>query len=151
MDYPLTAKQAERTDTLLNLLSNNNRNIYPEEPQHVIFKQLRQSFMTAGEAFKAIDAPTQAVIVPYKQAKQLIIELCAVSRDFNAELYRSCLKKAQKFSVNVFPHDWKKLQDLEAVYEIHPGEGVYFLDECYYSNEFGLATERVAKAEANIL
>ncbi len=146
MVYPLKEKEAGRTDTLLSLLSNNKSNIHQEEPM-----QLRQSFMTAGNAFKAIDAPTHSVIVPYEQGKQLITELCGLSTAFNAASYYACLKKAQKFSVNVFPNVWKKLLEQKAVIEIQPGEGVYCLDERYYSPEFGLSTEPVGKTEATIL
>ncbi|WP_217426483.1 CRISPR-associated helicase Cas3' [Candidatus Methylobacter favarea] len=146
MAYSLNEKQAGRIDTLLSLLSNNKSNIHREEPL-----QLRQSFMTAGNAFKAIDAPTQSVIVPYEQGEQLIAELCGLSTAFNAPGYYACLKQAQKFSVNVFPNVWKKLLEQKAVHEIHPGEGMYCLDERYYSPEFGLSTEPVGKTEAIIL
>ncbi|PXX17651.1 CRISPR-associated Cas3 family helicase [Nitrosomonas ureae] len=146
MAYPLNEKQIGRTDTLLNLLSENKFNTGAGVPLH-----LKQSFMAAGNAFKAIDAPTQSVIVPYKQGKQLITELCGIAKEFDAANYYSCLKQAQKFSVNVFPNVWKKLLEHKAVYEIHPGEGVYYLDERYYSPEFGLSTETDAKAEVTIL
>ena len=72
MAYPLTEKQAGRNDTLLSLLSDNRLNIGRTQPF-----QLRQSFKTAGKAFKAIDAPTQAVIVPYGEGKEIIAGLCA--------------------------------------------------------------------------
>ena len=106
--------------------------------------------MTAGNAFKAIDAPTQAVIVPYQQGKQLITELCGIAKEFDAASYYSCLKQAQKYSVNVFPNVWKKLREQDAVSEIQ-GEGVYYLENHFYSSEFGLSSEPVSKAEAIIL
>ena len=146
MDYPLTDKQVGRTDSLLNLLSENKSNIGAGTSMH-----LKQSFMTAGNAFKAIDAPTQSVIVPYGQGKELITELCGLAKKFDAARYYICLKQAQKFSVNVFPNVWRKLLEQQAVYEIQPGEGVYYLDERYYSKEFGLSSEPVSKAEAIIL
>jgi CRISPR-associated endonuclease/helicase Cas3 len=146
MDYPLTDKQVGRTDSLLNLLSENKSNIGAGTSMH-----LKQSFMTAGNAFKAIDAPTQSVIVPYRQGKELITELCGLAKKFDAARYYICLKQAQKFSVNVFPNVWRKLLEQQAVYEIQPGEGVYYLDERYYSKEFGLSSEPVSKAEAIVL
>jgi len=146
MVYPLTEKQVGRTDTLLNLLSDNKFNTGANTSLH-----LKQSFKTAGDLFKAIDAPTQSVIVPHEQGKHLITELCGLSTAFNAKSYYDCLKKAQKFSVNVFPNVWRKLIDQNAIIEIHSGEGVYYLDERYYSKEFGLSTEPVGKAEAIIL
>lgn len=146
MAYPLNEKQACRTDTLLNLLSDNKFNTGTNAPLH-----LKQSFMTAGNAFKAIDAPTQSVIVPYQQGKQLIIDLCGIAKEFDVAIYYTCLKQAQKYSVNVFPNVWKKLREQRAVYEIQPGEGVYCLDERYYSEAFGLSTEVVGKAEVIVL
>ena len=107
--------------------------------------------MTAGEVFKAIDAPTQSVMVPYGEGEELITDLCGLAKDFEPKLYYECLKRVQKFSVNVFPNVWRKLQDQNAVFEIHPGEDVYYLDKTYYSTEFGLSLEPVSKAEAIIL
>ncbi len=136
MAYPISKKQLGRDDNILNLLSNNSNNI-GRNPES---KLLQQSFMTAGKVFKAIDSPTQAVIVPYgDEGRQLIAELCRVAKEFDVKTYRRLLKQAQKFSVNVFPNIWKRLQDANAVYEIQPGEAIYFLDEQYYSDEFGLS------------
>ena len=145
MSYPLTEKQIGRDDTLLNLLSENNFNNGFGTALH-----LKQSFMAAGDVFKAIDAPTQSVIVPYGHGKILITELCGISKDFDAASYYTCLKQAQKFSVNIFPNVWKKLREQNAVYDIQ-NEGVYYLDERYYSPEFGLSTELVSKSETIIL
>lgn len=145
MGYPLTAEVAGRTDSLLSLLGNNDLNTHPE-----LGMQLRQSFMTAGKAFKAIDAPTQAIIVPYQQGKDLITELCGLSAKFDAARYYDCLKQAQKYSVNVFPQVLRKLFEQHAVYEIG-AEGVFYLDERYYHEAFGLSEQAVGKLEANIL
>lgn len=145
MAYPLTAQEAGRTDSLLNLLSENKSNIGKNAPLH-----LKQSFMIAGAAFKAIDAPTYSVIVPYGHGKELIKDLCGIPKQFDAKRYYACLKQAQKYSVNVFPNVWKKLLDKQAVMEIQ-GEGIFYLDERYYSPEFGLSAEPVGKFETNVL
>ena len=39
--------------------------------------------LIAGRIFKAIDALTQSVIVPLGQGEQLIIELCAIAKEFD--------------------------------------------------------------------
>jgi CRISPR-associated endonuclease/helicase Cas3 len=140
MDYPVDKKQIGRDDTLLNLLSDNKLNSGKDA---ALF--LKQSFKTAGDAFKAIDAPTYSVIVPYGEGENLITQLCDVSKKFEAKAFYACLKKAQKYSVNVFPNVWNKLLERgDAIFEIQ-GEGVFYLDECYYSLEFGLSTEPVSK------
>ena len=146
MDYPLDKKQIGRDDTLLNLLSDNKCNSGSKNAP--LF--LKQSFKTAGDAFKAIDAPTHSVIVQHGEGKELVNRLCGLNKKFDAADYYDCLKKAQKYSVNVFPNVWKKLLEQDAIIEIQ-GEGVFYLDERYYSPEFGLSTEIVGKEEASIL
>lgn len=146
MDYPVDKKQIGRDDTLLNLLSDNKLNSGSKNAS--LF--LKQSFKTAGDAFKAIDAPTYSVIVQYGEGKELVNRLCGMNKKFNAADYYACLKKAQKYSINVFPNVWRKLIERDAIIEIQ-GEGVFYLDECYYSPEFGLSTEPVGKSEAIVL
>ena len=142
MSYTLSAKDIGRSDNLLNLLSDNKLN----PGLDIRGLCLRQSFMTAGRAFKAIDAPTQSVIVPFGEGKQIIVDLCAVAKEFNAAKYYKLLKNAQKFSVNVFPNIWEKLLKHPAIHEIQEGEGIYYLDERFYSEDFGLSTEIVCSA-----
>ena len=76
MDYPVDSKGAERDDTLLNMLGENLMAVNEcrtPPPFH-----LRQSFMTAADAFEAIEAPSQGVIVPYSKAgEDIIAELCS--------------------------------------------------------------------------
>lgn len=140
MDYPVPGSQAARKDTLLSLLSGNDKNIRKTKPL-----EMRQSFKTAAEIFKAIDAPTESVIVPWGDGEDLITELCGLDpRD--TKQHRCCLTRAQKFSVNVFPNDWRKLKEQHAIQPIG-NEGIYCLDERYYSPEFGLSTEPVSKAK----
>ncbi len=134
MVYPATAKQAGRTDSLLNLLSENRGNIA------VTDLPLKQSFMTAGNIFQVIDAPTQSVIVPYKQGKKIIAELCAA---FDPAKDHALLSRAQQYSVNVFPNVWKKLKENSAVIPIQPELDIYCLDERHYSDDFGVSTEEV--------
>lgn len=146
MAYPFR-DEIGSTDTLLNLLSQNGKNSYTsknlERASEGLRPLLMQSFKTAANQFKAIKAPTQAVIVPYGEGKELITELCKVSKDFNAKKYYGLLKQAQKFSVNVFPNVWRNLEKAEAIVEIQK-EGIYFLKETNYSQAFGLSAEVVA-------
>src|SRR5271157_2702637 len=61
MDYPVTAEEIGREDTLLCLLSDNSKAIEGKS----FVTPLLQSFMTAAKNFKVIDACTQGLIVPY--------------------------------------------------------------------------------------
>lgn len=136
MSYPVSSKDLGRDDDLLNLLSNNSKNVGRNRNSRL----LQQSFMTAGKVFKAIDSPTQAVIVPYgEEGKNLIAELGRVAKEFDVKTYRKLLRQAQKYSVNVFPNVWKRLQEEKAIHEIQPDEGIYYLEERYYSEKFGLS------------
>ncbi|WP_237475523.1 CRISPR-associated helicase Cas3' [Vibrio tetraodonis] len=122
---------------LLNLLSTNKYNPRRDNPF-----TLKQSFMTAAKQFKAIDAPLHSVIVPFnEEAKSIITQLCALDKRFDAASYRSLLKAAQKYSVNIFPNVWQKLNEKQAVYSIAQGEAVFYLSEEFYSQDFGLSLE----------
>jgi CRISPR-associated endonuclease/helicase Cas3 len=136
MVYPIPAGQF-RSDNLLNLLSSRDgcSRRFPNK------LMLHQAFMTAGNLFKAIDAPTHAVIVPFGAGKQLITELCAVAKDFDAKRYYQLLRQAQQFSVNVFPNVWKKLVESGSVYEVQEGHGIYYVASEYYSEQFGLSID----------
>ena len=60
------------------------------------------------------------------------------------------LRKAQQFTVNVFPHEMESLRRKEAVYEVQPGTGVLCLREGFYSDEFGLALDGGERMESLI-
>lgn len=140
MSYPVSGNTLGRDDTLLNLLSDNTLAVsdYARTKKQAPARFLRQSFMSAARAFKAIDAPTRGVIVPHGEAgKALIAELCAAYfPDKEFEL----LRRAQQYSVNVMPNVLKALLDTHAVQEIQPESGILFLvDSRYYSEEFGLS------------
>jgi CRISPR-associated endonuclease/helicase Cas3 len=142
MAYRVTAREAGREDSLLNLLSNNRNNV--GRTQRPV---LQQSFRTAGRIFKTIDAPTQSVIVPYEKGREIIAELCA---ELDPARVRRLLQEAQQYSVNVFPNVWRKLTQGDAVIAIRDGD-FHYLDERFYSKEFGLATESVAGFEPQVI
>ena len=150
MDYRLDDRQIGRSDSLLNLLSDNEKSqaTYTDRwQQQGKIPLLSQSFMEAGKQFKAIDAPTEAVIVPFGEGKKIITALCGVDAEFNAEKYYELIRQAQSYSVNVFPNVWKKLRENNAIHEIQPGLGIYHLDKRYYSADFGLSDQPVALME----
>ena len=147
MSYPVPAGDVAQADTLLNLLSSNTASVgeYRHQQNAMPPVFFRQSFMTAARAFRAIESPTQAVIVPYGAAgKALVADLCAA---YDVELEIDLLRKAQQFSVNVFPHVLRKLHDAKALHEVKPDTRILCLDERYYSDLYGLATEAVAPME----
>lgn len=140
MSYPLAHGELGREDSLLNLLSHNSQAVgdYARVHHKGPPIALRQSFMTAAKAFKAIDTPARGVIVPHGEAgKTLIADLCA---EYLPTQAFELLRRAQQYSVNVMPNVLEKLLTASAVQEIQPGCGILFLaDPRYYSNEFGLS------------
>ncbi|WP_432467374.1 CRISPR-associated helicase Cas3' [Agarivorans sp. Z349TD_8] len=140
MTYPLP-KQAT---TMLSLLANNSTNNGAKNSQRVKQRKLpllQHSFMAAGKAFKAIDAPTQSVIAAHGDGIALVTRLCALAKEYDAKTYYQTLKLAQAYSVNVFPNVWQMLLEAEAVVETQQGEGIYYLKSEFYSKEFGLSTQ----------
>jgi CRISPR-associated endonuclease/helicase Cas3 len=150
MDYPVNSKILGHEDTLLNLLAGNPN--ATEEFRRCRGKPfnlyLRQSFMAAAKAFKSIDTPTRGVIVPYGiEGKILIGELCGA---FEVEKQFKLLRRAQQYTVNVFPHQLEKLQKENALHEIQDGVDILYLaDARYYNEDFGLSLTPEGKMEVH--
>jgi CRISPR-associated endonuclease/helicase Cas3 len=148
MDYPLSKKEAGRTDSILNLLSLNGWTVKDykarrskEYPRNL----LPQAFMTAGELFKSINAPTESIIVPFgDRGKDVINRLCSA---FEVEKQYDLLKKAQQYAVNVYPGVLKDLKDAQVIYPAQKGTEIYCLRPQYYSTEFGISIEKIVRSE----
>ncbi|MEQ6341271.1 MAG: CRISPR-associated helicase Cas3' [Gammaproteobacteria bacterium] len=149
MDYPVSSKVLGHDDTLLNLLAGNANAAEEFHRCHgtPFNLYLRQSFMAAAKAFNSIDAPTRGVIVPYGSAgKKLIGELCGA---FEVEKQFKLLRRAQQYTVNVFPHQLEKLQKENALHEIQTGVDILYLSDArYYNEDFGLSLEPKGIMEA---
>ena len=132
------------TGSLLDWLSDNALNPYGEknDKRSKPLPLLMQSFKSAGRAFQAIDAPTHAVIVPYGEGAELIAKLCG---EWDPKEMHRALQKAQRYSVNVFPNVWGKLQKENALHETIEGSGIYYLNERYYNDEFGLSLNETSE------
>ncbi|MCX2958809.1 MAG: hypothetical protein N6V49_08595, partial [Serratia symbiotica] len=85
------------------------------------------------------------MIVPYGQeGADIIAQLYA---SFDVTLDVPLLRRAQQFTVNVFPHVLEKLKQAGAVKEIKLETRILNLDPRYYSLQFGLSTEPVSTME----
>ncbi len=147
MDYPVSARLLGHDDTLLNLLSVNSMAVagHGKRRGQAPSVYLRQSFMAAAKAFKAIEAPTRGIIVPYGDAGGAVItDLCGA---YPPEKEFELLRRAQQFSVNVFPHVLERLIQAGAVREVQEGTGILYLDARYYSTAFGLSETPVEPME----
>lgn len=130
-----------REDDLFNLLSKNTLSVaaylrvHKERPPIAFC----QSFQSAAKAFRVIDSPTRGVIVPYKsEGEDIIAELCSVPM---LEKQYKLLRRAQRYSVNLFPHEFKRLCDAGAIYEVQKGAGIFYLEKQNYHKDFGLSDE----------
>ena len=142
MGYLLSSKELGHEDTLLNLLSVNNLSVKEYERTHSRAPDiyLRQSFMTAAKVFKAIDAPTQGIVVPFGEEGQSIVnELFSIHP---AGIGFEILRRAQQFSVNIFPKLLNEMMLAGVVRETQDGTGILCLvDKRYYSSKFGLSEQ----------
>jgi CRISPR-associated endonuclease/helicase Cas3 len=142
MDYPVNAN---RNDTLLNLLSSNSSAVtdFMRVNKTMPAINLRQSFMTAAKLFKSIDAPTRSVIVRYgDEGRELVNQLCSA---FEVEKQYALIKKAQQYSVNLFPYEFEKLAAQNALYRVQEETEIFYLDDRYYSEQFGISLEPINK------
>jgi CRISPR-associated endonuclease/helicase Cas3 len=144
MDYPVNAN---RNDTLLNLLSCNSSAVadFQRANRAMPAINLRQSFMTAAKLFKSIDAPTRSVIVRYgDEGRELVNQLCSA---FEVEKQFTLIKKAQQYSVNLFPFEFEKLKERNALNRVQEETEIFYLDYQYYSKITGISLEPVKQEE----
>lgn len=149
MSYPLDKKsKTGREEDLFNLLSDNELSLKNYHQQNkgksAAPWPLRQSFKTAAEEFKAIDSAVQGIIVPYKEGKELIVELCGA---IDLQEQAGLLKQAQHYAVNVYPYQLDELLLKKVVHETQKGSGIYYLDTQYYDKNYGLSSSRVGDLE----
>jgi CRISPR-associated endonuclease/helicase Cas3 len=138
MNYPVNADSpVGRADDLFTLFSTNEGSMETHQrvTKDVTAITFRQSFQSAAKAFRVIDSLTQGIIVPYgEEGNEIITELCGVDE---VEKQYKLIKKAQRFSVNLFPYEFRKLADKNAIREVQKGAGIFYLDKQYYSEKFG--------------
>lgn len=139
MDYKVRRGSAiGREDNLFNLLSTNTLSLgsYQRVNNSSPELCLRQSFMTAAAAFKAIDAKKRGVIIPYEEGAEIILDLCGSS---SLEMEYKLLKRAQRFTVEIFDSRFRKLESLGIIHEVQKGNGVFYLEKSYYSPNYGIS------------
>ncbi len=138
MTYPV--KSIGWDDNLLGLLSSNEKLVQDygrvKKTKPAIY--FKQSFMTAAKAFKAIDAPTRGIIVPYgERGKEIIVALCAA---YEPDKQFGLLREAQQYTVNIFPNLLTALVDAGAIHTVQKDVDIlYLMKPEYYSEHFGLA------------
>ena len=138
LDYPISVDNI--TDTLLNLLALNiNRVNYASTLNHVQINSSygNQAFASAGMLFKAIEDDTIAVVVPYSEQAEMLIEQL---ENFTSKSV-TLLRELQPYTVNVYENALRRLKEIDAVYETT--DGVIVLKSEYYNAEYGITTQAV--------
>lgn len=105
-----------------------------------------QSFASAAEQFSVLDSQTQGVIVPFREDGKHL--RAALSAAYDPAVQSKLLRKAQHFTVNVFPHEMETLTRSGAIYEALAGTGVFCLSDGFYSDEFGLTLDGSGRMES---
>ena len=138
MNYPVDEKSGiGRSDNLYDLLSLNtlSEKNYERINTSSCRLFLRQSFKSASEEFQSIESSTRGVIVPYSEGKNIIAALCSDSCLHEQVMW---LKKAQRYTVNVFSYQFELLDKQRAIHETQKGSGIYYLGKQYYNGNIGL-------------
>lgn len=114
---------------LLDLLSLNSSRGNPASTAYT-----GQAFRTAGDVFEVIDNDTQAVLVPYNDDAKYIIE--SLNGSLSPAECAQLQRKAQQYTVGVYPNELKELTDSGAIYQLKAG--AFALAEGYYDQSLGM-------------
>lgn len=142
MTYPVSEQSViGRHDDIFNLLSTNSISTDNWKKKGLVGKILpfKQSFQSASRAFRVIDTVSKGVVVPYKtRGKEIIAGLCGEWYG-NSQFY--WLRQAQRYSINTFENAFMQLARSGGVREVKPESGIFYLDEQYYNEKYGLCEE----------
>ena len=130
LDYK--ANDRAQKSSLLDMLSlNQNRGNHRET------RYTGQAFAEAGHKFEVIDNDTTSVLVPYNdEAREMISRL---NGRLDIQDAAKLQRKAQKYTVGVYPLELKRLEDECAVYDL--ASGAFALKEGYYDKALGMVSK----------
>lgn len=97
---------------------------------------LKQSFKTANSKFTVFDENTTDVIVPYNdEAESIIADLCSEKAGFDYNYLKDLIKKAKKYTIQIF--EYQKMELADRLYSDEKGHFLA-LNADNYSLETGL-------------
>lgn len=123
MNFPIKEKGC----TIFDLLSLNTKYCLNDYNYYY-----RQAFKTAGAYFSVFEEDNIDAIVPYGEGKEIITQLCSVSRDDFVEM-KQLIKQAAQYSVSVYRYQQKELEKTGGLYWICGGSVAVLADENYDS------------------
>ncbi|KGX88205.1 CRISPR-associated helicase/endonuclease Cas3 [Pontibacillus litoralis] len=98
---------------------------------------ITNSYYTAAEHFQVIEDRTTSVLVPYGEGKEIIAEL---NGNYRTEELSTFLKKAQHYTVNLYPFEKDYLNRSNGLVSYFDGK-ILALKESAYDKTFGLDVE----------
>lgn len=142
LPYPLGKnedKSSSKLTNLLDLLSNNTPAVKAckERSKNPPQRIMHQAFETAGKNFKPIEEVGIDVIVPYGEVgKELIAEFQSAK---GLQKLPDLLRKSQRYTVHIFEHQKKKLEQQGGAIYALTESGILGLKEPFYDdNQMGL-------------
>lgn len=137
MSYPVGPPQMDRSDTILEMLSDNRMSCAEttKNKQALPDLLLRQSFMSASKMFKSIDSASRGVIVPYNERAIAIIDALRLEEDPNRSF--KLIRESQQYSINLFQNVFEILFSSGALQEINKSD-IFTLRKEYYDDRTGL-------------
>lgn len=140
LDYPIKKMNQTMVELLMADHTENTllheyqlKNNQGKAPELII----NNSYQTAAKHFEVIDSPTTSIIVPYDEGEDIIAEL---NGDVTIEDLSKILRKAQRYSISVYPYQLDLLQNNGSLTTLFDNQ-VYALVDGAYDNEYGLNIE----------
>lgn len=102
-------------------------------------------FQTVNDHYQVIDSKTVALLVPYKEGKELQGKLLSLYQK-EWEEKRKILNSIQSYTVNVFADGGysgvlKKLNQAGGLMEVEGLENIYLVKDGFYSDQYGVLEE----------
>lgn len=123
--------------TLHDLLFSGDRSVNQKNQVY-----LRTAIRETAKYFEVIEANTESILVPYGDGEKLIAQLVSGEPvDF-----KTFMKEAQQYSVNVFAHEFRMLQQERLIRAVDFGSfKIWIAVDSTYDDAYGLSVQGEAK------
>ncbi len=138
LNYPIPELRKDMTELISTGRKQHPYNVEYENthnpPNHRVPLFLVHSYRTAARYFEVIDSHADTVLVPYAEGQELIAQL---NGNESIEDLSKLLRKAQRYSINLFRHEMEALSRNGELVNLLEGK-VWALKEGAYSQDYGL-------------
>lgn len=136
LNYPVKALEPE---TLHDLLFSGKRSVSQKNKVY-----LKSALREAAKHFEVIEANTESILVPFDEGEKLIADLTSGEQvDF-----KIFMKEVQQYSVNVFTHEFRALQQERLIQAVDFGTfKIWIALGNAYDTEYGLSIKGEAKLD----